>query len=1026
MNVSESPFFPPVDQNSQGARKVHPRQEDHSSYPSAQSWGKYLVKEVSQGREQDDLAVGSMPHPSAINEHPMEWSSVQACPASTPDLPQGNLDHELKEFLKRFAECMSKGQPLPVSDYKAFIKYFGKLPPNADPDQLDSEDYLLKIKEDPYYIEQVPQEKLTPDLCVQACTKFNYGNLQYVPERIKTDEFYRALALEESNALNYVPEKIKRQWLDDGFFDVLFEKDDDVICYIPRDAKTDAHFEIACRKSPTALSSYPKNKPISDHLLAIAIERFGSLQYCPDHKKTAELCELACRCNGLALKYVPEKLKTAALCQMAVDKNADAFEFIPEAVKTFEMYLAASKSDRVLKKLPEFLTQAQRTEIYRTACTFGITVLNDIPKQFITEEFLKSVFTSKEHVNTPLACAAHIRLSQFVEDDKVFELYSLALSLSPDALEFVPKYIRKGAILHEALKHDVSVLKYVPVENLNFIECCLKASVTKEMMDTSDASLEKCQLRLIKLNKMPYVPTNVQLMFLSNTDSTLKEKLRLIESLDAPSYTFPEQVLAAPLVCQKSPLQFRCTNLFLLPLISTAHQVTGFALPRAGDGENINRYIAGNMPSSFGLQDIPEELCPANGSATRIVGGRTIQCLKAGSQAAYFKFQRAGEPLETLAREGLLYQVIAATPELAFKSELPKYQAFMQLPLGEGLRCLISQFDDRVEIVERHGQQYVNVFSYTAPAAYARYAHSPEADGDCPRERPEQGILKACHDAGYMTSMGLVPTSMLQCLHETDYGRGWVALHAAMNRLHDNIHPGKLAAWNTLATDKIDFGHCGIRDLGDYETFGDIQSCLRQKDTLDHCYPPIVSQRVALANSICEIIVSAVLVRSRLRQRDDGYHYKNPQALKETATFIESACNQFLTGLMPLPATLNHLQSLLGREDQEYREWLGRVAQEVLYWTALQPCESGFDQLTGGEYDPADCYLNHVKNNKRLSETLYSYGAGKLLSEKNFLNIDDQLNLGAYNSTFPLISLMNGLTRMCTGVLEQLNRSGRR
>ncbi|WP_448218726.1 hypothetical protein [Endozoicomonas sp. 2B-B] len=144
-----------------------------------------------------------MPHPSAISEHPLEWSSVQACPASTPDLPQGNLDHELKEFLKRFAECMSNGQPLPVSDYKPFIKYFGKLPPNADPDQLDSEDYLLKIKEDPCYIEQVPQEKLTPDLCVQACTRLNYGNLQYVPERIKTDEFYRALALEECNALNW-------------------------------------------------------------------------------------------------------------------------------------------------------------------------------------------------------------------------------------------------------------------------------------------------------------------------------------------------------------------------------------------------------------------------------------------------------------------------------------------------------------------------------------------------------------------------------------------------------------------------------------------------------------------------------------------------------------------------------------------------------------------------------------------------------------------------------------------------------
>uniref|UniRef100_UPI0021483AF8 hypothetical protein n=1 Tax=Endozoicomonas sp. ONNA2 TaxID=2828741 RepID=UPI0021483AF8 len=149
---------------------------------------------------------------------------------------------------------------------------------------------------------------------------------------------------------------------------------------------------------------------------------------------------------------------------------------------------------------------------------------------------------------------------------------------------------------------------------------------------------------------------------------------------------------------------------------------------------------------------------------------------------------------------------------------------------------------------------------------------------------------------------------------------------------------------------------------------------------------------------------------------------KNPQALRETATFVESACNEFLSGLMPASGTLNHLQSLLGREDHEYQAWLARVAQEILYWTALQPCEPGFEQLPEGEYNPADCYLNHVTNDKHLCDTLYPVGAYTALSQKTFFNCDGQLNLGSHSQSLPLLSLLNGLNKMCSGLFEKLNR----
>ncbi|WP_257264624.1 hypothetical protein [Endozoicomonas sp. ONNA2] len=54
---------------------------------------------------------------------------MHACPGASHDLPQGNLGDELKALLQSFAECMDKQQPLPVSDCKPFVKYFGEYQP---------------------------------------------------------------------------------------------------------------------------------------------------------------------------------------------------------------------------------------------------------------------------------------------------------------------------------------------------------------------------------------------------------------------------------------------------------------------------------------------------------------------------------------------------------------------------------------------------------------------------------------------------------------------------------------------------------------------------------------------------------------------------------------------------------------------------------------------------------------------------------------------------------------------------------
>ena len=193
------------------------------------------------------------------------------------------------------------------------------------------------------------------------------------------------------------------------------------------------------------------------------------------------------------------------------------------------------------------------------------------------------------------------------------------------------------------------------------------------------------------------------------------------------------------------------------------------------------------------------------------------------------------------------------------------------------METIVKKFPDEVEIVkEDNGQSFIHGFSYTAPQDYSTYAYRADSGSNPPHNKPEQGILNACHDAGYMASMGLILTSMLPAFHDTGSSRRWVALHNAFNQ-RNGVHPGTFGAWNTDATGKPDFGHSGIRDIGDYELFGQIKSCLQQEDTKDYIHPASATQNLALANAICENILAALLLRSRLRQQFEDYHYQNDQ-----------------------------------------------------------------------------------------------------------------------------------------------------
>ncbi|WP_257264781.1 hypothetical protein, partial [Endozoicomonas sp. ONNA2] len=217
----------------------------------------------------------------------------------------------------------------------------------------------------------------------------------------------------------------------------------------------------------------------------------------------------------------------------------------------------------------------------------------------------------------------------------------------------------------------------------------------------------------------------------------------------------------------------------------------------------------------------------------------------------------------------------------------------------------------------------------------------------------------------------------------------------------------------------------GLRDWGDVEFYGSMSSGLWAKDSKTSGYAPEVLQRLSFANAICENLLAAVLLRSRLRRDSPDYNYQNQQAVEETENFIEQLLNEYLSGLLaeekecpPRP----RLQELMGLDQDTYHSWRKRTAVEILYWTALQPYESA-DQCAWTTSN--ECYSEHIKKTGNLDATLYPVLHPFDLHRKfpnDFESVNGKLNLGADSAVFPLVALVVGFTFLAAKILMYTNQ----
>ena len=273
---------------------------------------------------------------------------------------------------------------------------------------------------------------------------------------------------------------------------------------------------------------------------------------------------------------------------------------------------------------------------------------------------------------------------------------------------------------------------------------------------------------------------------------------------------------------------------------------------------------------------------------------------------------------------------------------------------------------------------------------------------------------------------------MLPAMHNSKQHRSWQTLFDLFGyRSVGEVHPGTLGAWNGSATEHCDIGFNGLRDVGDYEQFGAIRSCFGKSDNDSTVQPVEIGQRLAVVSTLCDNVMAAILIRSRLRQQDAGYHYRKSKVVAQTARFIGDVCDHLLSGLAGKGK--DDLQpgitcATLALDKEVYNAWLQRAALEIVYWAARQPGMNSAKLAVFGQNknspDPQDGWVRHQTEKKSLSGTLYDPAdfqpcSSTHYSLKIFRNPNDEDNLGAHSNVFPFTTLVQGLTSLGGDILEK-------
>jgi hypothetical protein len=293
-----------------------------------------------------------------------------------------------------------------ISVLKDVIEYKTALTDVAH-DMLTEIFLLALVNQNGRYLQYVPQEKRTLDVCLAAVNESGYA-LQYVPEDKLTLDICLAAVIQDGTALIFVP-KDKRT------LDICYA----AITHIPT---TLAHNYI--------LQYVPEDKRTLDICLAAVSRNGHELEYVPEDKLTLDVCLAAVNENGYALHYVPEDKLTLDICLAAVNQNGRALIFVPEEKLTLDICYAA--------------------------------ITHNIPTTLAHNCILEYVPEDKRTLDICLAAVSRNgwELAYVPEDKQTQAVLLAAVNQNAFALEYVPQEKRTPDIYLVALINNLRAFEY--------------------------------------------------------------------------------------------------------------------------------------------------------------------------------------------------------------------------------------------------------------------------------------------------------------------------------------------------------------------------------------------------------------------------------------------------------------------------------------------------------------------------------------------------------------------------------------
>ena len=931
-------------------------------------------------------------------------------------------EHQTTEIYNKFIECCNKQ----YSSY-AYISYLANNLQTAETwyKAFDSDKFFFCKK----LFALMPDKFKTQNFCLKVCN-YLIDSFRFVPENLKTFELCKKYILHAINVdITLIPENFKNELQDllltriksygtnfeykriyriiglETLPDEILKNNPDVII------KSCILFVKAMEKfNPTLINDYILLQVAKATIENIPKKYMGielilaRLKYC----STLEQEE-----KNIVDNYFinhKDKIQPVALQRVNSDNNLHLLRYIPDYLTEDKCYQYINQSICNYYLLPDNYKFNVNVIIYML--TVNLEYIDTLNSPLLTTESYQIIFTNYPKVSgwrlNPDKHAQDIEkkvllLNTIPKQQRTLDIWLyLCNNKNRDYIDEIPKNLLTQQafcyLVDEYTKWN-NIIDYSFVEKV-FHHQFFSNAIENKLLVHSLQCISRSSDVLFFLMKSAKIPQNF--------------KNSLLDNIKIANFYF-EPTLIKELYSKVNPIQRAVSAKFVTELLSCCYKknhASRLILPKTT--QHLKEYITAKKISQLPLDNLTDSRL----NTAKITGGRTIQVDISTETAFFYKFRKPKEKLIEFVKEGYIFDFFhhndyGKSLKHKLKSSIPELQKMVRIPVSNLPKHIFNCEDGIDKFIDNQNIECVDVLVFSASIDYLKYAHKLDSNNkENPYQKAEAGILKACHDIGLFTSIGIYHTSTLPAYHFAGEGREWGALHMLFRKItvgfcrgelkypvgSDINMVGKLEKWATTATNRPDYGYTGLRDFGDCEFFGEILGALQYQDSKNVKNFPIIIQNILAVNTICECLLAAVLLYSRMHKTSIEYHYRNNEYKHKIASFIEEIFSSFLTGRFQ-NNNIN-LAKFMQLSTDDYNKWLDRTVTEILYWTAEK--HDAIENQTLN-IDVNDHVTEHIKNRK-LPEDLYdNYD---ILSNHSFKFYYDNTNLGCDNATFPLLALM--------------------